>query len=396
MARLGLGPGWTCVFANDFDALKARAYAENWGPAHLKTADVASLTAADLPGRADLAWASFPCQDLSLAGYGGGLDGGRSGTYWHFQRLLTDLEAEGRAPRLIALENVYGAITSHGGDDLRSILGSLIDLGYTAGPLVLDARNFVPQSRPRLFVVALKNSAPLAIGLTQPLPDPRLHPRSLVSAVAGLRPEHRASLVWWNLPAPPKRTATLADVIEPEPQGVKWHSAQETGRLLDLMSSVNRDKVRRAQELGGPQVGAVYRRTRAGVQRAEARFDGLSGCLRTPGGGSSRQTILIVDGRQVRSRLISAREAARLMGLPDAYKLPARYNDAYHLLGDGLAVPVVEHLRRCLFEPLLAAGDGMHELSAVSGAAFEAAPGGRDSGPEGRMPGGAGRRAPAP
>jgi len=77
MARAGLGAGWRCLFANDFDRSKARAYADNWGAADFRLEDIHRLTAADLPGRADLAWASFPCQDLSLAGAGRGLEGAR-------------------------------------------------------------------------------------------------------------------------------------------------------------------------------------------------------------------------------------------------------------------------------------------------------------------------------
>jgi DNA (cytosine-5)-methyltransferase 1 len=68
--------------------------------------------------------------------------------------------------------------------------------------------------------------------------------------------------------------------------------------------------------------------------------------------GAGRQTILVADGPVVRSRLISARETARLMGLSDGYRLPRRYNDAYHLTGDGVVAPVVRHLARWLFEPL--------------------------------------------
>ena len=105
-------------------------------------------------------------------------------------------------------------------------------------------------------------------------------------------------------------------------------------------------------------VGCVYRRTRrdredAKIQRAEVRFDDVAGCLRTPAGGSSRQTILVVDGETVRSRLISARETASLMGLDNDYRLPRTYSEAYHLTGDGVVVPVVRHLAAHLFEPLL-------------------------------------------
>ena len=120
------------------------------------------------------------------------------------------------------------------------------------------------------------------------------------------------------------------------------------------MSPVNLKKVEAAQKSGRTIVGGIYRRTREGIQRAEVRFDEVSGCIRTPAGGSSRQTILMVKGKDVRSRLLSPREAARLMGLSDKYKLPDNYNAAYHLAGDGLVVPVVKHLAENILEPILA------------------------------------------
>jgi DNA (cytosine-5)-methyltransferase 1 len=110
--------------------------------------------------------------------------------------------------------------------------------------------------------------------------------------------------------------------------------------------------------VGERMVGAIYKRTRRDengvkVQRAEVRFDDLAGCLRTPAGGSSRQLIIVVKGNVMKSRLISSRETARLMGLPDDYILPKNYNEAYHLTGDGVVVPVVRHLAEYIFEPIL-------------------------------------------
>ena len=75
MARAGLGPDWTCLFANDIDSKKGATYDLNWSGGVLKTADIRQIEAADLPGYADVAWASPPCQDLSLAGAGTGLKG---------------------------------------------------------------------------------------------------------------------------------------------------------------------------------------------------------------------------------------------------------------------------------------------------------------------------------
>jgi DNA (cytosine-5)-methyltransferase 1 len=145
-------------------------------------------------------------------------------------------------------------------------------------------------------------------------------------------------------------------VIDGHPQGVTWHTAFETARLLAMMSPINRAKIDLVANNQRRAVGAVYKRTRTEggrkVQRAEVRFD-IAGCLRTPGGGSSRQTILIVEDGQVRSRLISVRETARLMGLPEEYRLPERYNEAYHLTGDGVAVPVVRAIANAIIEPTL-------------------------------------------
>ena len=138
MVRAGLGPRWSCLFANDIDLKKAASYARNWGESELRLADVAELTTKDLPGVANLAWASFPCQDLSLAGSGAGLRGERSGTFWPFWNLMEELADEGRAPLVIVLENVCGALTSHGGEDFTAI-STAIAGGYRFGALVIDA-----------------------------------------------------------------------------------------------------------------------------------------------------------------------------------------------------------------------------------------------------------------
>jgi DNA (cytosine-5)-methyltransferase 1 len=336
MARLGLGDGWECRFANEWSAKKAAAYRQRFGEDELRVCDVASLKAADLPPGADLAWASFPCQDLSLAGAGAGLSGARSGTFHAFWNLMEEL-----APRVVVLENVVGAITSHGGRDFATILGRMATAGYRFGPVVLDAVHWLPQSRPRLFIIGTRGRA----GAGEPGFG---HPRSLIDAYAALDPCLRERWIWWPLTPPPERTLQLRDVLEADAR--EWHSAEQTRHILSLMSDRNRRKVESAKP---GSVGTVYRRTRAGRQRAEVRFDGIAGCLRTPAGGSSRQTVLVVGRKDVRTRLLAAREAARLMGVPDDYPLPPRYNDAYHLFGDGLAVPVVSYLERELLRALV-------------------------------------------
>ncbi len=359
MVRAGLGDAWRCLFANDFDPKKAMAYQANWGVGgELQIGDINQLTAEDLPETAELMWGSFPCQDLSLAGVGAGLKGKRSGTFYAFWRLVQELTEDGRAPKIVAVENVVGALTSHEGQDFTAMIRTYAQNGYRVGAVVINANAFVPQSRPRLFVIGVHQSVDLPEELCAPEPVPPFHTAGLVRAAERLPKSLRKNLLWWNIPTPPLRNEAFADLIEDAPASVDWHKAAETRKLLAMMSPVNRAKVDAARRAGRRMVGGVYRRTRLDehgvkVQRAEIRFDEVAGCLRTPAGGSSRQIIMIIDGDHIRSRLISSRETARLMGLDDSYILPRNYNEAYHLTGDGVAVPVVQHLSAHVFEPLL-------------------------------------------
>lgn len=361
MARLGLGPSWRPLFANDVDPMKAAAYRTFFGdPDLLALADVKTLRAADLPGPADLAWASFPCQDLSLAGAGRGLSGERSGLFWAFWKLMRELDGLGRFPRLVVVENVCGLASARSGRDLGAVIGALAERCESVAPLVLDAARFLPQSRPRLFLVGFTNRAPFNGPVGPPALPPAmlavLHSRDALTARASRRIVHPA------LPETTDPVPALADLLEPDPPDAPWNTPEKTSELVGLMAPAHRAKLDAAIRSGKRVVGTLYRRTRNGpdggkIQRAEVRFDGVAGCLRTPAGGSSRQTLLIVENGDIRSRLLSGREAARLMGIPDAYPLPARLNQALHLAGDGVAVPVVRHLARTLLEPALAAED---------------------------------------
>ena len=268
MARAGLGDAWNCLFANDFDPMKARTYADNWGSDHLVCGDVGRVETADLPGRADLAWASFPCQDLSLAGQNRGLGDAtaqvmtRSGTFWPFWNLMRALIAQHRGPRLIVLENVLGALTSRGGQDFAAIASVLSDAGYQFGAMVCDAKLFVPQSRPRVFFVAAAPDVVVLDHMTTPEPMEPWHPSALVEAHRGMTAKAKASWKWWSMPTPADREVNLADIVEERPTGTRWHSVFETSRLLDAMAPLHREKLAAAMAKGSRQVGSVYKRTR--------------------------------------------------------------------------------------------------------------------------------------
>ena len=352
LAGLGLAQaGIETVFANDMDAMKAAAFRANHPGTPFRQDDVWALAPSDLPGRPDLCWASSPCQDLSLAGARGGLQAGRSGAFWGFWRLVQGLDAEGRAPRVVVLENVAGLLTSGQGRDFAAVCAAMAKAGYRVGALEMDAVHWLPQSRPRLFVVALRGSAPETPGPCAPFHTPRL-----VAAVDRLPTATRAAWAWWSLPAPPRRNLDLESLLEPA-DAVAW--LEDSASVLALASPLHRARLEAALASGRRCVGAAYRRVRveAGrkVQRLEIRFDGLAGCLRTPAGGSSRQYVVVCDQGRVRLRRLTGREAARLMGLEDDYRLPGSESAALKLTGDAVAVPAVRALAEGLLLPALSA-----------------------------------------
>ena len=245
MVREGLGDSWRCFFANDCDEKKATAYEENWGGGELLVCDVGRLKPRDLPGRANLAWASFPCQDLSLAGNGAGLKGRRSGTFWPFWGLIRDLRMEGRQPDAVVLENVCGALTSHKGADFRSLISALGQEGYRTGALVIDAALFVPQSRPRLFIIGIRDDIEIDSRLVWRNRRARSTPNNRVRLRGTFEGGQGQMGLVEPFPAPPSRVTTFSSVIEDD---IPWHSSEQTRALLALMLPLHRAKIAAAKK----------------------------------------------------------------------------------------------------------------------------------------------------
>jgi DNA (cytosine-5)-methyltransferase 1 len=363
MAAAGLGPGWACAFANDISPQKAGIYASNFGGVHLVVLDVVKITTSDLPGRADLAWASPPCVDLSEAGKQKGLSAPRSGAVWPFLNLMKELLANGRAPRAIVIENVPNWLSDKLVGDFIAVIDALVAIGYRVGALVIDAASFLPQSRLRLFIVAVDAATPIPEALLGRCADLGYPSNALIKAYNRLPAELQAQWLQWRLPEPPRRTVELVDLLDLNARSCAWEfSPGEVQRHLSMMDEANAARVAEARALGHTIAGPFARRmrdvARSGkrVQRVEVRFDGLANALRfAGGGGSSKQFIAIIDGGRTRKRAISGREAARLMGLGDGFVLPADATAALSAMGDGVCAPVARHIAEHILEPLLAA-----------------------------------------
>ena len=338
LVREGLKGLLDPVWANDNCKRKAAVYTANHGARHFELASIESIGGATLPA-APVAWASFPCQDLSLAGNAEGIRAARSGLVWEWLRIIDEMPER---PGVLLAENVLGLIFSAQGRHYEALHDALRARGYRVGAFVLDAVRWVPQSRPRVFVLGVQSDVRIPDSLLSSGPT-WLHPERLRGVARRVE-----GWLWWTMPEPPARTQRLHDVVEWD---ADFPDAEVEKRNLSLVSPRH---AARLAELPSDLmfVASGYRRTRSSGQVLELRFDGVAGCLRTPEGGSSRQLLVMRREGVLRSRLLTVREAARLMGAPDSYRLPGSYTDAYKAMGDAVAAPVAHWLGRHLLRPL--------------------------------------------
>lgn len=357
LARAGLeGAGFKVTWANDYEASKKQMYEGNFGTNghEFVLGDVAEIHAENLPKQIDLAWASFPCTDLSLAGDRKGLAGKQSGTFYEFTRILREMEDN--KPRVIALENVHGLATSHGGDDMAALVRELNQLGYSVDVMAIDGRRFVPQSRPRIFIV----------GTTEvPEEDPQ--------AISDLRPAwlqsifedetlrtHRAKIA--SMPEYLLRGLSVY-VEKLSPEDSRWWDKDRVTRFLDSLSPVQKARLHVLKQGESESFRTAYRRTRQGIPVWEIRADEVAGCLRTARGGSSKQAVVVAGNGRVRVRWMTALEYARLMGAGDYNLEGLRDSQIVFGFGDAVCVPAVKWLGDNYLRPLL---DGRLSLNTVS------------------------------
>ena len=351
LARIGLeSAGYRVAWANDYEPDKHAMYAAHFqdqqkGNDHTYVVgDVFGVDRSMIPDDAALAWGSSPCTDLSLAGSRGGIRAGESNAFWGFIDVLAGL-ADGSRPPVVVLENVVGLATSHGGDDLAAAIRAFNDLGYSVDVLALDARRFIPQSRPRLFIVGAMNPPS-----DTDVPNRDLRPDYLSWVFAdGTLRTHRAAL-----PVPPAAMSTgLNSFVESMPaDDPRWWNSERSNAFLSSLSAIQAGRLTALRLQESATYRTAYRRTRKGVATWEIRPDDIAGCLRTARGGSSKQAVVRAGSDGVQIRWMTPLEYARLMGAGDYNLAGARTNQALFAFGDAVAVPAVKWLGDNYLMPL--------------------------------------------
>jgi len=345
--------GARCVFANDVDAGKCALYRSNFRSSDLQERSIAELSSCNVP-TADFATASFPCIDLTMCGLRRGFAGEHSSTVWHFTRLIGELRDEARAPRLLMLENVPGMLGPSMLEQTSGLLRRLCDLGYSIDVLLVDAARFLPQSRRRVFVIAVDRR------IDGPWVPPAAALRHAARGKVVRRCVDRLGHLPWrflDLPRLPTRAVRLADLLVDPPEDHRsWLPPARVARFLSRLERHPRDHAKMLEDLrarpGTDYLSATeHGRCRQASGTSVYLRQGTASCLMRPRGGNSRQWVIRLRGGTIRVRTLNGLEHARLQGVchPDRFpwfRLPPGELLRKRAFGDAVCVPVVSWIYR--------------------------------------------------
>jgi len=362
LVHIGLdSSGWRCIYANDISEKKKEMYQHEMPDAfyyHCEDIWKTDAIVERIKEPALLATASFPCIDLSLAGNMKGIRGEHSSTFYGFVEIMRRLKNEGRMPPMLMLENVTGLFTGNGGKDFNEVCLAASELGFYLDAFIIDAKHFIPQSRPRLFILGMieeilpssmirhwETSWWEQIQTRSEYNSPRL-----ATAMKNLRLP--TGWIAFDLPPLPPVKRNLASVIDLD-NNQEWWDDEAVRKHLEMTSDLHRQRITKMMDSGNLWIGTMFRRIREGKTRAEMRFDGLAGCLRTAKGGSAKQAVIVVDSGTVKMRWMSPVEYARLQGVPH-YPIRVRRNQALTGFADAVCVPVIEWIDHNVLSPVAA------------------------------------------
>ena len=153
--------GAKCVFASELSSEAQETYAANFGDK--PHGDINEIDATLIPDH-EILTAGFPCQSFSQAGQQKGLSDGNGRLFFEIIRV-----AKAHRPKALLLENVSNLLTLDGGQHWECIKAHLGDAGYFVHHKIINAVNYVPQNRPRLYIVCLSKA--LANGDTFEWPE---------------------------------------------------------------------------------------------------------------------------------------------------------------------------------------------------------------------------------
>jgi len=280
------------VFSSEMDKFAQTTYYANYK--EIPHGDITQIRAENIP-KHDIILAGFPCQAFSIAGHRKGFEDTRGTLFFDVARI-----AKHHKPKLIFLENVKGFKSHDKGNTYLTVTKTLEDLGYKVYADVLNAKYFgVPQNRERIYIIAfLDNQVSFDFEEIKKI----------------------------------KRTTTLGQILEDK--------VNQKYTISDKLWDGHKRRKEEHKAKGNGFGYSLFNEKSEYTSTISARYykDGSE---------------ILIEQKNKNPRKLTPREAGRLQGFPDDFKIPVSDTQSYKQFGNSVAVPVIEELAKLIYKKLV-------------------------------------------
>ncbi|MCA3082412.1 MAG: DNA (cytosine-5-)-methyltransferase [Rhodocyclaceae bacterium] len=329
--------GGRCVFTSEWDKYAQKTYAANFPGGHAIAGDITLVTENDVPDH-DVLLAGFPCQPFSIAGVSkknalgrahGFADETQGTLFFDVARIIA-----AKRPRAFLLENVKNLTSHDKGRTFDVIKRTLTEqLGYHIHFKVIDAAHFVPQHRERIIIV----------GFREPV-----------------------GFDWAALRLPEKGHRNLADILH-KTDGSEPELPWDEGKYFDHKKKKVLPKFALSDHLWGYLQGYAEKHRLKGNGFGFGLVTGKDISRTLSARYYKDGSEILIKQLRKNPRRLTPRECARLMGLPDTFKIPVSDTRAYKQFGNCVATPVIHEVARLMVQ-FITAADNQPDLPYLAAA----------------------------
>jgi DNA (cytosine-5)-methyltransferase 1 len=289
--------GGKCVFSSEWNKYSQLTYETNFG--EIPEGDITAIKPEDIPDH-DILVAGFPCQPFSISGVSkknslgrphGFKDPTQGTLFFRIKRIL-----EAKQPSAFLLENVKNLKSHDGGNTFKVIMDVLENqLKYDVHYKIIDAVNYVPQHRERIFIVGFKKKRNFHFPVFTPIRQP-----------------------------------TINDILEKK--------VSEKYTLTDKLWRYLQNYAKKHQAAGnGFGFGLVDKNFHSRTLSARYYKDGSE---------------ILIPQKGKNPRRLTPRECARLMGFPESFRIAVSDTQAYKQFGNSVVVPLVTDIAESVIKTL--------------------------------------------
>lgn len=376
-----------CILSSEIDKKACETYELNFN--EKPQGDIREITKIE---PFDVLLGGFPCQPFSYAGKQKGFGDTRGTLFFEIERLL-----KANSPRFFLLENVRGLTTHDNGRTFATIIKSLEDLGYAVKPLLLNSSNFgVPQNRVRIYILGVKGKN-IVTTLSSDKGASDSHKFKHMFSQNALFPDRTFKIIADILEDSVEDKYICSDVFVEQLKNIVGEDLHKLAgiRLIDyrngksihswelglkgkctedeieLLNSIIKNRRKKiyglhqdGKRLSVEQIRTFYKKANLKnvIKSLEKKgyLKEVDGKYNPVAGNMSFEVFKFLDPTSISITLVSSdahklgvvknniarritpREAARIQGYPDTFKVHPEDNAAYRQFGNAVAVPVVE------------------------------------------------------